>query len=337
MYRTEKGESAEILAHTFDEGDVVVMKDQWQRTLASTVGVAGIGGHSGLYVTLTLRPAPVHTGIVFRRVDLPGCPAIPARAEYVQKTPLCSCLVKDAVQVSTVEHMLSALAGSGVDNAYVDLAGSEVPILDGSSAVFLLLIHRAGLQTQAALRRYVRIQKTIEVRQGDKWARFESADGQTFDVEISFAHIVFARSTQRCCFDLWQGDYRREIARARTFAFMRDVESMREKGLSLGGNLQNAVVLDNHRVLNKDGLRYPDEFVRHKLLDAIGDTYLLGHPFIGHFSAYKTGHALNTLLVRHLLECPQAFTYYTPTESTVPAVSLPHPEPDFQVPSCAME
>jgi UDP-3-O-[3-hydroxymyristoyl] N-acetylglucosamine deacetylase len=272
-----------------------------QRTLKSLISAAGVGLHTGQKVTIKLRPAPPETGIVFRRVDLASPVDIAARAEAVGDTRLSSCLIKDGVRVSTVEHLMSALGGLGVDNAYVDLDAAEMPIMDGSASPFVLLIQQAGIEEQAAPKRFLRVKKRVEVRNGDKWARLEPYDGYKLSFSIEFRHPVIERSTQSVSIDFAETSYLKEIARARTFGFMHEVEDLRDNGLALGGGLDNAVVLDEYRVLNADGLRFADEFIRHKLLDAIGDLYLLGKPLLGAFAAHKSGHALNNQLVRALL------------------------------------
>jgi len=273
-----------------------------QRTLKSVIRAAGVGLHTGHKVNLVLRPAQPDTGVVFRRVDLDVPIDIPARAELVGDTRLSSCLVVHDVRVSTVEHVMSALAGLGVDNVYIDLDGPEVPIMDGSAAPFVLLVQQSGIEEQAAPKRFLRVKKPVEVRDGDKWARFEPFDGLRFSFSIVFNHPVIDRSGQSVSVDFAQTSYLKEIARARTFGFMHDVEALRDAGLALGGGLENAVVLDEFRVLNADGLRFADEFIRHKVLDAIGDIYLLGKPLLGAYSAHKSGHALNNKLLRALLE-----------------------------------
>ena len=277
-----------------------------QRTLKSLVSASGVGLHTGRKVRMTLRPASPDTGIVFRRVDLAVPVDIPARAELVGETRMSSCLVRDGVRVQTVEHLMSALGGLGVDNAYVDLDAPEVPIMDGSAAPFVLLVQQAGLVQQAAPKRFLRIKSRVEVKDGDKWARFEPYEGYRLSFSIDFKHPVIDRSTQSVTVDFAETSYLKEISRARTFGFMHDVENLREDGLALGGGLDNAVVLDEFRVLNAEGLRFTDEFIRHKLLDAVGDLYLLGKPLLGAFSAHKSGHALNNRLLRTLLADPAA-------------------------------
>jgi UDP-3-O-[3-hydroxymyristoyl] N-acetylglucosamine deacetylase len=280
-----------------------------QRTLKNTVRATGVGLHTGLKVSLTLRPASPNTGIVFRRIDLVQPVDIQANPYAVGDTRLSSCLEKDGVRVSTVEHLMSAFGGLGVDNAYVDVSAPEVPIMDGSAGPLVFLLQSAGLEEQNAPKKFIRIVQPVEVRDGDKWVRFEPHHGFKVELSIDFDHPVFDRSRQSVCVDFAATSYVKEVSRARTFGFMQDVESMRAQGLALGGSLENAIVMDDYRVLNSDGLRYSDEFVKHKVLDAIGDLYLLGHPLIGAFSGYKSGHALNNLLLRRLLESEQAWEY----------------------------
>ena len=280
-----------------------------QRTLKNLIRATGVGLHTGEKVYLTLRPAAAGTGIVFRRTDLPVPVGIKADPYAVGDTRLSSCLEKDGVRVSTVEHLMSALAGLGVDNAYVDLTAPEVPIMDGSAGPFVFLLQSAGLEEQKAPKKFIRVLKSVEVREGDKWVRFDPHNGFKLDLSIDFDHPVLERSSQSVCVDFSTTSYIREVSRARIFGFMQDVETMREQGLALGGSLDNAIVMDEYRVLNSDGLRYEDEFVKHKVLDAIGDLYLLGHPLIGAFSGYKSGHALNNLLLRRLVEQQAAWQY----------------------------
>jgi UDP-3-O-[3-hydroxymyristoyl] N-acetylglucosamine deacetylase len=277
-----------------------------QRTLKSLIRASGVGLHTGQKVRMTLRPAPPETGVVFRRVDLPTPVDIPARADAVGETRLSSCLVRDGAKVYTVEHLMSALGGLGVDNVFVDLDAPEVPIMDGSASPFVLLIQQAGIEQQRAPKRFLRVTRRIEVADGDKWARLEPYEGYRLSFSIDFRHPVIERSTQSVVIDFADNAYLKEIARARTFGFMHEVESLRESGLALGGGLENAVVLDEYRVLNAEGLRFADEFIRHKLLDAVGDLYLLGKPLLGAFSAHKSGHALNNRLLRAALEQPGA-------------------------------
>lgn len=294
-----------------------------QRTLKSPIRATGVGLHTGRKVVMTLRPAPVNTGIVFRRGDLDPPVDIPARATNVTETMLGTTLANGAAQVSTVEHLLSAIAGLGIDNAFVELTGPEVPIMDGSAAPFVFLLQSAGLEEQTAPKRFVRIRRTVEVRDGDKWARFAPCDGFRIDFEIEFDHPLFRRHGQRASMEFSTAAYLREISRARTFGFMRDLESMRARNLGLGGTLDNAIVLDEYRVLNEDGLRFEDEFVRHKILDAIGDLYLLGHCPLGEFSAYKSGHDLNNRLLRTLLADADAWESVTFADGEAVPVTYP--------------
>ena len=280
-----------------------------QRTLKNLIKATGVGLHTGEKVYLTLRPAAPDTGIVFRRVDLPQPVEIRAEPYAVQDTRLSSCLVNGDVRVSTVEHLMSAMAGLGIDNAYVDLTAPEVPIMDGSASPFVFLLQSAGIEEQKAPKRFIRVLQPVAVEEGDKWVRFDPYRGYKLELSIDFRHPVFDRSGQSVSVDFGTTSYAREVSRARTFGFMQDVESMRAQGLALGGSMDNAIVMDEYRVLNSDGLRYDDEFVKHKLLDAIGDLYILGHPLIGAFSGHKSGHALNNRLLRKLLETREAWEY----------------------------
>ncbi|MCL4800667.1 MAG: UDP-3-O-acyl-N-acetylglucosamine deacetylase [Burkholderiales bacterium] len=289
-----------------------------QRTIKTVIKATGIGLHTGRKVVMSLRPAPRGTGIVFRRIDLATPVDIRASAEAVGDTRLCSALEGGGAKVATVEHLMSALAGLGIDNLYVDLTGPEVPIMDGSAAPFVFLLQSAGLEEQSAPKRFFRIRRPVEVRDGDRWARFDPYDGLRLTFSIVFDHPVFDRSAQAVTIDLAETSYAKEVARARTFGFVQDVEAMRSAGLALGGSLDNAVVLDEYRVLNADGLRYGDEFVKHKILDAIGDLYLVGHPLVGAFSAHKSGHALNNRLLRATLadrDTWELVTYVRPEET----------------------
>ncbi|HTV50518.1 MAG TPA: UDP-3-O-acyl-N-acetylglucosamine deacetylase [Steroidobacteraceae bacterium] len=272
-----------------------------QRTLKNSIRATGVGLHTGKKVLMTLRPGEVDGGIVFRRSDLPGAPAVKAQAVHVGDTVLGTTLVKDEVRVSTVEHLLSAFAGLGIDNAVVELSAPEVPIMDGSAGPFVFLLQSAGIEEQRAPKRFIRIKKALRVEDADKWAQFTPFDGFKVNFEIEFNHPIFKRRAQRASMDFSTTSFLKEVSRARTFGFMRDLEMLRARNLALGGNLDNAIVLDDFRVLNEDGLRYEDEFVKHKILDAIGDLYLLGHSLIGEFSGYKSGHALNNRLLRALL------------------------------------
>ena len=273
-----------------------------QRTLKNIVRATGVGLHTGKKVYLTLRPAAPNTGIVFRRVDLDRVVDIKADPYAVKDTRLSSCLEKDGTRIQTVEHLMSALAGLGVDNVYVDLSEGEVPIMDGSASPFVFLIQSAGVEEQSAAKKFIRILKPVEVRADDKWVKFEPYAGFRVDFSIDFNHPVFAETNRRVVVDFAEMSFIKEVSRARTFGFMQDVETLRSQGLALGGSLDNAIVMDEYRVLNADGLRYEDEFVKHKALDAIGDLYLLGRPLIGAFTAFKSGHALNNQLLRRLVE-----------------------------------
>ena len=272
-----------------------------QRTLKNSIRATGVGLHTGKKVLMTLRPAAPDTGIVFRRSDMPGSPDIPAHAENVGETMLGTTLVMGDARVSTVEHLLSAFAGLGIDNACVEVSAPEVPIMDGSAGPFVFLLQSAGIEEQRTPKRFIRIKKTLRVEDGDKWAQFDPFDGFKVNFEIEFDHPIFKRHAQKASMDFSTTSFLKEVSRARTFGFMRDLETMRTHNLALGGNLDNAIVLDDFRVLNEDGLRYEDEFVKHKILDAIGDLYLLGHSLIGEFSGYKSGHGLNNRLLRALL------------------------------------
>jgi len=282
-----------------------------QRTLNKVVSATGVGLHNGEKVTLTLRPAGIDTGIVFKRTDLPGAPTIQATPDAVRDTRMCSALEQNSARVATVEHLMSALAGLGVDNIIIELTASEVPIMDGSSGPFIFLLQSAGIVEQNAPKKFIRIKKVVEVHDGDKWVRFEPYHGFRMDFTIDFAHPVFEQSGKNVKIDFKDNSYIKEISRARTFGFMHEVEYLRANGLARGGSLDNAVVLDEYRILNQDGLRYDDEFVKHKVLDAIGDLYMLGHPILGTFTAYKSGHGLNNQLIRALLADAGAWEYVT--------------------------
>ncbi len=291
-----------------------------QRTLKSVVTATGVGLHSGVKVTLSLRPAAENTGVVFRRVDLDPPVDLPASPYSVVDTRLCSGLQNGGAKIGTVEHLMSALAGLGVDNAFVDVDGPEIPILDGSAAPFVFLIQSVGIATQNAPKRYLRVKKPVEYREGDKWVRLDPHDGFKLSFSIHFNHPAIDRTGTQVTIDFAKQSYAREVARARTFGFMHEVEYMRDHGLARGGSLDNAIVMDEYRVLNADGLRYADEFVKHKVLDAIGDLYLAGHPLLAAYSAYKSGHALNNQILRALLEDKSAWEIVTfNDESAVPA------------------
>jgi len=272
-----------------------------QRTLKNSIKATGVGLHSGEKVYLTLRPAPVNTGIIFRRIDLETPMEIPARAENVGDTTLSTTLIKDGVRISTVEHLLSAMAGMGIDNAYIDLSASEVPIMDGSAGPFVFLLQSAGIVEQSAAKRFIRIKRNVVVEEGDKWVRFEPYEGFKVSFIIDFEHPAIQGRSQCAEIDFSSTSFVREVSRARTFGFMNQIEQLRANNLALGGSLNNAIVMDEYRILNEDGLRYEDEFVKHKILDAIGDLYLLGSSLIGAFSGHKAGHALNNKILRELL------------------------------------
>ena len=290
-----------------------------QRTLKNTIKTTGVGLHTGARVEIVLRPAAAETGIVFHRVDLDQPVSLPADAANVGDTRLSSTLKRDGASILTVEHLMSALAGLGIDNLHVDVAGPEIPIMDGSAGPFVFLLQSAGIVEQESPKRYLRILSPVEVREGDKWARFDPFNGFKLDFTIDFPHPMFGSENRSVVIDFAEHSYVKEVARARTFGFMQEVEAMRAAGLGLGGSLQNAIVLDEYRVLNSEGLRYDNEFVKHKVLDAIGDLYLLGHPLIGQYTAFKSGHALNNQLARALLARADAFEIVTFTdEKTVP-------------------
>ena len=278
-----------------------------QRTLKDSIRATGIGLHSGAKVYMTLRPAPANTGILFRRLDLPEPVDVPATALNVTETNLGTTLESGEGKVATVEHLLSALAGLGIDNVVIDLTAAEVPIMDGSAAPFVFLIQSAGIEELDAEKRFIRVLRPVEVTEGDKWARIEPYDGFKVNFEIDFDHPVLQKHRQRASLDFSTTAFLKEISRARTFGFLKDVETLRANELALGGSLDNAIVMDDYRVLNEDGLRFQDEFVRHKVLDAVGDLYLLGSCLIGEFTGFKSGHKLNNLLLRALLEQPETY------------------------------
>lgn len=286
-----------------------------QRTLQSLTKAVGVGLHSGQRVELTLRPAQPDTGIVFRRVDLPQPVDIPISATAVTDTRLASTISNGGAKVFTVEHLMSACAGLGIDNLYIDITAEEVPILDGSASSFVFLLQSAGIVEQNAPKRFIRVLKTVEVREGEganaKWARLDPHHGYKLSFEIDFSHPAVDSTGQSVVFDMDTGIYTRDIARARTFGFTRDVEMLRANGLALGGGLDNAIVMDDYKVLNSDGLRYDDEFVKHKILDAMGDLYLIGKPLLASYVAFRSGHAMNNLLLRELLNHPEAYEVVT--------------------------
>ncbi|MGV0984235.1 MAG: UDP-3-O-acyl-N-acetylglucosamine deacetylase [Limnohabitans sp.] len=286
-----------------------------QRTLKTLTKAVGVGLHSGQRVELTLRPAAPDTGIVFRRVDLPEPVDIPVKAESVTDTRLASTISAGQAKVHTVEHLMSACAGLGIDNLYVDITAEEVPILDGSASSFVFLLQSAGVVEQKAPKRFIRVLKPVQVTEGEgqniKWARLEPYHGYKLSFEIEFHHPAVDSTGQQVVFDMSEGVYARDIARARTFGFTKDVEMMRANGLALGGGLDNAIVMDDYKVLNADGLRYDDEFVKHKILDAMGDLYIVGHPLLAAYSAFRSGHAMNNQLLRALLAQPDAYDIVT--------------------------
>ncbi len=296
-----------------------------QRTLKNVIRATGVGIHTGEKVYMVLRPAAVNTGIVFRRVDLDPVVEIHAIATNVGDTSMSTTLVRDGIRVSTVEHLLSAMAGMGIDNAYVDVSAAEVPIMDGSAGPFVFLIQSAGIEEQSSAKRFIKIIEPIEIRQDDKWARFEPHEGFKVSFKIDFNHPVFKSHTSFASVDFSTTSFLKEVSRARTFGFMRDLEMLRDRNLVLGGSMDNAVVLDDYRVLNEDGLRYEDEFVKHKVLDAIGDLYLLGHGLIGAYSGFKSGHELNNLLLRELLAHPEAWEEVIFEDQENAPISYTHP------------
>lgn len=272
-----------------------------QRTLKSVIRATGVGLHTGDKVYLSLRPAPADTGIIFRRVDLDPVVEISADPQHVGDTRLSTSVEMNGVKVSTVEHLMAAFAGLGIDNAYVDLTAAEVPIMDGSAAPFVFLMQSAGIEEQNRAKKFLRVVKSVEVRNGDKWARFDPFDGFKVSFTINFDHPIFQNSKQDASVDFSSSSFVKEVSRARTFGFMSDLEEMQKAGLAQGGSLDNAIVLNDFNIVNEDGLRYGDEFVKHKVLDAIGDLYLLGHPMIGEYTAHKSGHTLNNQVLRALV------------------------------------
>lgn len=300
-----------------------------QRSVKTKVQTTGVGLHTGARVTLTLRPALSDTGIVFHRTDLPEPKSFRIAPELVTDTRLCSALEADGAKVATVEHLMSALAGLGIDNLHIDIDGPEVPILDGSAAPFVYLLQSAGIDLLKAPKRFIRVRKTVRVEEGDKWAEFKPHEGFTLAFRIDFDHPVFRNTSREIALDFSRQSYVQEVSRARTFGFVKDVEYLRSHGLALGGTLDNAIVLDEYRVLNNDGLRYADEFVKHKVLDAVGDLYLTGHPILGAFTAYKSGHGLNNKLLRTLMADTTAWEWqeYADERSTPKALMSLHPAP----------
>ena len=291
-----------------------------QRTLKTAIRATGVGLHNGEKVYMTLRPAAENAGITFRRVDLDEPVDVPADPKLVGETTLGTTLIKDGVKVATVEHLMSALAGLGIDNLNVDLSAAEIPIMDGSAGPFVFLLQSAGIEEQNAAKKFIRIRKKVRVEERDKWAEFTPFNGFKVNFEIAFNHPVFNKLSQSASIDFSSTSFLKEVSRARTFCFLRDVEALRANNLTLGGSMDNAIVLDDYRILNEDGLRYANEFVLHKILDAIGDVYLLGHTLIGEFSAHKSGHDLNNKLLRAMLEDETAWeeiTYSDPKKAPI--------------------
>lgn len=283
-----------------------------QRTIKDSVSAVGVGLHKGKKVQLTLRPAPANTGIVFRRVDLEPVVDIKATPEAVGETTMCTCLVNEqGVKISTVEHLLAAVAGMGIDNLIIDVDSHEIPIMDGSSLPFVYLIQSVGIESLNAAKRFIRIKQPIRVEEGDKWAEVRPYEGFKVNFAIDFNHPVIANTSQQMSMDLSSCSFIKEISRARTFGFVRDIELLRSHNLALGGSLENAIVLDDYDMLNKDGLRYDDEFVKHKILDAIGDLYMCGHSMLAELNAYKSGHGLNNLLLREVFKQKDAWEWVT--------------------------
>ncbi|MCH8307124.1 MAG: UDP-3-O-acyl-N-acetylglucosamine deacetylase [Proteobacteria bacterium] len=296
-----------------------------QRTIKTAIRATGVGLHTGEKVYMTLRPAAVNAGITFRRVDLDKPVDIKADPRMVGETMLGTTLIKDGVKVATVEHLMSALAGLGIDNLTVDLSAPEVPIMDGSAAPFVFLLQSAGIEEQQAAKRFIRIKKKIRVEDEDKWAQLTPFNGFKVNFEISFNHPVFNKLSRDASIDFSSTSFLKEVSRARTFCFLRDVETLRERNLTLGGSMDNAIVLDDYRILNEDGLRYSNEFVIHKILDAIGDIYLLGHSLVGEFSGHKSGHGLNNKLLRALLDDAAAWEEVTFEDSRKAPISYAAP------------
>ena len=296
-----------------------------QRTLKNVIRATGVGLHTGKKVYLTLRPAPVDTGIVFTRVDLDPAVSIPALAENVGETTLSSTLVKDDVRISTVEHLMSAMSGLGIDNAYVDVSAPEVPIMDGSAGPFVFLIQSAGIEEQNAAKKYLRIIKEVSVTQGDKRVSLKPFNGFKVGYTLLYDHAVHRKYTKHACIDFSSTSFVKEVSRARTFGFMHEFEELRNRNLALGASMDNAVAVGDYRVLNEDGLRYEDEFVKHKILDSIGDLYLLGKTLIGEFSGYKSGHAMNNMLLRKLMDSKGSWEIVTFEEESEAPISYMRP------------
>jgi UDP-3-O-[3-hydroxymyristoyl] N-acetylglucosamine deacetylase len=297
-----------------------------QRTLSSKIRASGVGLHTGKKISLTLKPAPSNSGIVFKRTDIESAP-IKASLENVFDTRLSTSLSNDEIKISTVEHLLSALAGIGIDNAIVELDGPEVPIMDGSARPFVFMIQSAGIQEQSEAKRFIKIKKTIEVKQDEKWAKIEPFDGFKVAFTIDFDHPAFSETSQSSEIDFSSVSYLSQVSRARTFGFAKDIELLRKNNLALGGSVNNAIVIDDYKVVNEEGVRFQDEFVKHKILDAIGDLYLLGHGLIGSFSAYKSGHHLNNLLLRELINNVHAWEEVTIQNDSESPIFYSTPEP----------
>ncbi len=297
-----------------------------QRTLKNIIRATGIGVHTGQKVYLTLRPAPPNTGIVFVRTDIDPAVEIPARSEFIGDTSLCTCLMKDGIRIATVEHLLSALAGVGIDNLYVEVTAPELPIMDGSSGPFVFLIQSAGIEEQNAAKKFIRIKKKIKVTHEDKWVSMEPYDGFKIDFKINFDHPIVKEGGQHATLDFSSSSYVKEVSRARTFGFLSDYEYIRKQNLALGASLDNAVVLDEYKILNQDGLRYKDEFVKHKILDVIGDLYLMGHSVIGSFKGYKSGHMMNSKLLAKVMADEKSYeivTFEDEEAARMPIVFIP--------------
>ncbi len=304
-----------------------------QRTLKNTIRAMGVGLHTGEKVFLTLKPGNIDSGIVFRRVDLNPVVEIPARSEYVGETTLSTTLVRDGVRVSTVEHLLSALAGLGIDNAVVEVSAPEVPIMDGSAGPFVFLLQSAGIQEQAAAKRFLRIKQKVKIQEGDKWVSLEPFDGFKISFQLDYDHPVLRNSIQEATLDFSSTSYVKEVSRARTFGFLSEYEWLRSQNLALGGSLNNAIVLDDYRVVNEDGLRYDDELVKHKILDAVGDLYLLGRSLIGAFRGFKSGHTLNNRLLQALLAKKSAWEIVTFEDEAISPISYRFPTQGGLIPS----
>lgn len=292
-----------------------------QKTLKQSIETTGVGVHTGDKVKISLRPAPVNTGIIFRRIDLNPAVEIPATIDFVNDTTLCTCLAQANAKVATVEHLLAALAGLGIDNLYIDVSAPEIPVMDGSAAPFLFLLQSAGFETQAALKKFIRVKEKVTVIEGDKWVSLEPHHGFSLDLTIDYDHPVFNDRPQHAFFEFSTAAFVKEVSRARTFGLLEDYERLRAMNLASGASLDNTVVVDHYRILNEGGLRYDDEFVKHKILDAIGDLYLLGAPVLGAFRGYKSGHRMNQLLLQALLANQSAFEIVTfANEKTAPVM-----------------